>query len=43
MAPKKFYVFTFADGYRIWSAALSRNELSAEERTHGKLKSKEPA
>lgn len=43
MASKKFYVFTFADGYRVWSAGLSRNELAVEERKHGKLKSKEPA
>ena len=36
----KFYCFTFTDGYRLWAMGLSKQELSVEERKHGKLVSK---
>ena len=37
---RKYYWFTFADGYRVCAMGLSKQELSVEERKHGKLVSK---
>lgn len=37
---RKYYWFTFEDGYRVLAMGLSKQELSVEERKHGKLISK---
>jgi len=36
----KVYVYTFADGYRVWVRGFSARELKAQEQKHGKLISK---
>ena len=37
---KKTYRFTFADGYECWCYGMSKTELAAEVRKHGKLVAK---
>jgi hypothetical protein len=36
----KFYLFTFADGYKVACRGFSADEKRAEEKKHGKLISK---
>ena len=38
-----FYWFIFTDGYEVCTRGLSKQELKAEERKHGKLIVKERA
>ena len=33
----KYYWFTFADGYSVYSRGFSKQELRVEENKHGKL------
>lgn len=40
---KMFYWFIFTDGYEVCTKGLSKQELKAEERKHGKLIAKERA
>lgn len=39
---KRYFEYTFADGYFCYSGRMSRDELFLEEKKHGKLITKQP-
>ena len=38
---RRYYWFTFEDGYRVGASGFSKQELAVEERKHGRLVNKE--